>query len=196
MWQEQNNPYGASSSYYPNQQSQDPLQFYAQPHDYYASSRPSLDGQVQGSMGPMPAGFGGNIQSQGPWWTAFGTGGFEGEPPLLEGKHNAIPWVILYFIFLNTELGINFAHIRDKSMAVLNPLSRVDEHIMDDADLAGPVFYCFCFGICLLLVCSRVHVHVFIHLICSAVRKIKLQLHLWCRPRRFGFFIYPLEFNV
>jgi len=22
---------------------------------------------------------------QGAWWTAFGTGGFEGEPPLLEG---------------------------------------------------------------------------------------------------------------
>ena len=31
--------------------------------------------------------FSGNIQPQqgGPWWTAFGTGGFEGEPPLLEG---------------------------------------------------------------------------------------------------------------
>jgi len=25
---------------------------------------------------------------------------------------------------------------------------------MDDADLAGPAFFCFCFGICLLLVCS------------------------------------------
>jgi len=37
-------------------------------------------------------------------------------------------------------------------MTVLNPLRRVEEHIMDDADLAGPVFYCFCFGICLLLV--------------------------------------------
>ena len=37
-------------------------------------------------------------------------------------------------------------------MTVLNPLSHVDELIMDDADLAGPAFYCFCFGICLLLV--------------------------------------------
>jgi hypothetical protein len=80
--------------------------------------------------------FSGNIQAQqggGPWWTAFGTGGFEGEPPLLE------------------ELGINFSHIQAKSMTVLNPLSHVDEHIMDDADLAGPAFYCFCFGTCLLL---------------------------------------------
>ncbi|KIM40073.1 hypothetical protein M413DRAFT_56248, partial [Hebeloma cylindrosporum] len=63
---------------------------------------------------------------------AFGTGGIEGEPPLLE------------------ELGINFQHIRDKSLTVLNPLRRVDEHIMDDADLAGPIFFCFCFGISLL----------------------------------------------
>jgi len=39
-------------------------------------------------------------------------------------------------------------------MTVLNPLSDVDEHIMDDADLAGPAFYCFCFGLCLLLVCN------------------------------------------
>lgn len=41
-------------------------------------------------MGPGLGGatFSGNIQPQlgrGPWWTAFGTGGFEGEPPLLEG---------------------------------------------------------------------------------------------------------------
>jgi hypothetical protein len=39
-----------------------------------------------GQGGAVPA-FGGNIQQQpGGWWTAFGTGGFEGEPPLLEGK--------------------------------------------------------------------------------------------------------------
>jgi hypothetical protein len=40
----------------------------------------------QGSIGhDRSAGFGGNIQTTGGWWTAFGTGGFEGEPPLLEG---------------------------------------------------------------------------------------------------------------
>jgi len=83
--------------------------------------------------GASNAGFGGNIQaSPGSWWSAFGTGGFEGEPPLLE------------------ELGINFSHIRAKSLAVLNPLKRVDEHIMDDADLAGPILFYFCFGTFLL----------------------------------------------
>jgi len=51
-----------------------------------------------------------------------------------------------------TELGINFGHIRDKSLTVLNPLQPVDERIMDDADLAGPIIFVFCFGTCLLLV--------------------------------------------
>lgn len=93
MWQQQehNNPYAdSSSSYYPVQQ-QEPLQFYAQPQDYYASSRTSLDGQVHGAMAQQ-AGFVGSIQSQGGWWTAFGTGGFEGEPPLLEGE-----WKFLFY---------------------------------------------------------------------------------------------------
>lgn len=35
---------------------------------------------------------------------------------------------------------------------MLNPLGRVDEHIMDDADLAGPLIFCFCFATCLLFV--------------------------------------------
>ena len=91
MWQQQqdSNPYAGPSSYYPPQQ-QEPLQFYAQSQDYY-TARSSLDGHVQGSMlSQQPAGFGGNIQSQGGWWTAFGTGGMEGEPPLLEGEFSTI----------------------------------------------------------------------------------------------------------
>jgi len=132
MWQQQQDPYAGPSSYYPAQQ-QEPLQFYAQSQDYYPTARSSLDGHVQGSMSSQQsAAFGGNIQPQGGWWTAFGTGGIEGEPPLLE------------------ELGINFHHIRAKTLTVLNPLRRVDEHIMDDADLAGPIFFIFCFGISLL----------------------------------------------
>ncbi|PPQ63981.1 hypothetical protein CVT24_009410 [Panaeolus cyanescens] len=134
MWQQdQSHPYTTTSSSAYYAQHAEPLQFYSQSQDYYAAPRTSLDDQVQGSMAPQTAGFGGSIQSPGGWWTAFGTGGFEGEPPLLE------------------ELGINFQHIRDKSLTVLNPLRRVDEHIMDDADLAGPIFFIFCFGISLLL---------------------------------------------
>jgi hypothetical protein len=51
-----------------------------------------------------------------------------------------------------TELGINFSHIGAKSMTVLNPFRRVNEHIMDDADLAGPLIFCFCFATFLLFV--------------------------------------------
>ena len=36
-------------------------------------------------MQPGASGYTGSIQPAGGWWTAFGTGGFEGEPPLLEG---------------------------------------------------------------------------------------------------------------
>lgn len=36
----------------------------------------SVDGSIS---------YGGSIQSAGGWLSAFGTGGFEGEPPLLEG---------------------------------------------------------------------------------------------------------------
>ncbi|EAU91799.1 Yip1 domain family protein [Coprinopsis cinerea okayama7 len=138
MWQE-NNPYGASSSQaqpaYYQAPAQEPLQFYSgglDPNSYaYPGSRPSLDEATQGSISQSP-GFGGNIQSGGGWWTAFGTGGFEGEPPLLQ------------------ELGINFSHIRAKSLTVLNPLQTIDNRIMDDADLAGPIIFFFCFGISLL----------------------------------------------
>ena len=39
---------------------------------------------------------------------------------------------------------------------MLNPLARVNEHIMDDADLAGPFVFCFAFAFVLLLVSDRV----------------------------------------
>ncbi|KAF8664365.1 hypothetical protein AX16_000737 [Volvariella volvacea WC 439] len=144
MWQDPNPHYPQHPSqnpYYPhNIAPQDtPLQFYnpgVDSNGFYPGSRPSLDGQgvPQGAISQqgISSGYGGNIQSGG-WWTAFGTGGFEGEPPLLE------------------ELGINFSHIRAKSLTVLNPLQRVDERIMDDADLAGPIMFLLCFGMCLLL---------------------------------------------
>ncbi|KAJ9101949.1 hypothetical protein QFC19_005031 [Naganishia cerealis] len=79
--------------------------------------------------------------SEGKWWEAFGTGGFENEPGLME------------------EIGVNPSHILAKSLTVLNPLRRVDEHIMDDADLAGPLVFCFGFALVLLFVCLlKLHV--------------------------------------
>jgi protein YIPF5/7 len=96
MWQDNSNSYQPSSSqnsYYGSQPQQGtPLQFYspgpaASDPNFYPGSRPSLDGNAgapQGSIAQANGpGYGGSIP--GPWWTAFGTGGFEGEPPLLEG---------------------------------------------------------------------------------------------------------------
>ncbi|ORZ22020.1 Yip1-domain-containing protein [Absidia repens] len=77
-------------------------------------------------------------QSGGGFWSAFGTGGFEDEPPLLE------------------EIGINLQHIQAKSLTVLNPFKKVSETIMDDADLAGPLLFIFLFGIFLML-SGKVH---------------------------------------
>ena len=57
-------------------------------HNYYSIfTTLSLEGHVgaQGSIQQGGGAYTGNIQPAGGWWTAFGTGGFEGEPPLLEG---------------------------------------------------------------------------------------------------------------
>ncbi|CAI5747530.1 unnamed protein product [Peronospora destructor] len=63
---------------------------------------------------------------------------FANEPPLLE------------------ELGIHFEHIWAKTVSVLLPTKQINEHILDDADLAGPLVFCFLFGMCLLLA-AKVH---------------------------------------
>jgi len=138
----------SQNAYYPQP---DNLQFYQD----YPGSRPSLDGtlatQQHIPQHPAPHTYAGNIQSVGGWWTAFGTGGFEGEPPLLEGTMVCTPSGTSSPI-PHLELGINFSHIRAKSLTVLNPLQGVDARIMDDADMAGPIIFLFCFGTCLLLV--------------------------------------------
>lgn len=33
-----------------------------------------------------------------------------------------------------------------QTLAVLNPLARIDQHLMDDSDLAGPILFFFLFG--------------------------------------------------
>ncbi|GAB5364015.1 hypothetical protein AAMO2058_000933300 [Amorphochlora amoebiformis] len=63
---------------------------------------------------------------------------FSNEPPLLE------------------ELGINFDHIWQKTLAVLVPVKELKQEIMVDADMAGPLFFCLLLGFCLLLT-GKVH---------------------------------------
>ena len=197
MWQD-SATYGAPSSsqnsyYGRGNQPNVPLQFYDQ-SSFYVGSRSSLEGNAaQGSIAtPGTSGFAGSIQPAGGWWTAFGTGGFEGEPPLLEGEsrsshssHRRFPHT-----HISTELGINFSHIRAKSMTVLNPFRRVDERIMDDADLAGPLIFCFCFATFLLFVrvvflpaCLRSVPHTRSPKMC-AVRQATIRVYLWPRVVR------------
>ncbi|ODV87271.1 hypothetical protein CANARDRAFT_5818 [[Candida] arabinofermentans NRRL YB-2248] len=65
---------------------------------------------------------------------AFSATGYPGEPPLLE------------------ELGINFGHIKSKTLAVLSfKSSSISEEIVQDSDLAGPLIFCLLFGTFLLI---------------------------------------------
>jgi hypothetical protein len=98
-----------------------------QPYGHYGDSYSPDAYSRQGSMGHIE-------QSQ----THETPATFGDEPPLLE------------------ELGINFDHIKDKTLQVLNPLKRADGHIMDDTDVAGPLLFCLLFGF-LLLLHGKVH---------------------------------------
>ncbi|XP_077157958.1 protein YIPF7 isoform X2 [Paroedura picta] len=63
---------------------------------------------------------------------------FDEEPPLLE------------------ELGINFDHIWQKTLTVLNPMKPADGSIMNETDLTGPMIFCLALGGTLLLA-GKVH---------------------------------------
>jgi len=63
---------------------------------------------------------------------------YENEPPLLE------------------ELGINFDHIYQKTLAVLNPMKETNQDAVTDSDLAGPLVFCMAFGATLLLA-GKIH---------------------------------------
>ncbi|KAF5019823.1 hypothetical protein F66182_8192 [Fusarium sp. NRRL 66182] len=121
-------------------------------------------GGAQGFGGPAfgAQGVSGRMGEQGGlrtgWVAAFSSEGYDGEPPLLE------------------ELGVNFGHIQAKvnlpglarivisiwvtdqlqTLAVLNPFRRIDSHIMDDSDLAGPLIFFLLFGF-ILLFSGQVH---------------------------------------
>ncbi|KAI9766455.1 MAG: hypothetical protein M1840_006562 [Geoglossum simile] len=146
--QHQQPPYASSSSaqnlqFYPSSYSAVPVSGHSTPSQasYGGYGHAGASAYPVGQFGSAASGFGGagvsgRIGEQGGlrtgWIAAFGTEGYEGEPPLLE------------------ELGVNFGHIKMKTLVVLNPLARIDQHIMDDSDLAGPVLFFLLFGFFLL----------------------------------------------
>ncbi|KAL5044435.1 hypothetical protein BDW71DRAFT_198952 [Aspergillus fruticulosus] len=152
MYYPQQQPYGAQSSaqnlqFYPSSYSSvsghtTPSQ--ASYGGFGAPSNPAAQGYPVGGVGAGYGGFGsptggvsGRMGEQGGlrtgWLAAFGTEGYDGEPPLLE------------------ELGVNFEHIRTKTLTVLNPFARIDQHLMDDSDLYGALLYIVLYGTFLLL---------------------------------------------
>ncbi|TVY28182.1 Protein transport protein [Lachnellula hyalina] len=139
-------PYGASSAqnlqFYPSSYTPNPVSGHATPsqaaYGGYGAPAGSPGYGVPGGGGfnsgfGAPQGVSGRMGEQGGlrtgWLAAFGTEGYDGEPPLLE------------------ELG---------TLAVLNPLARIDQHIMDDSDLAGPILFFLLFGT-FLLFSGKVH---------------------------------------
>ncbi|KAL8996719.1 MAG: hypothetical protein Q9169_003834 [Polycauliona sp. 2 TL-2023] len=126
---------GGQYPYSSNTAAQNP---YGQPQHGYGGGNAG----GAGFMGFGGAGVSGRMGEQGGlrtgWLAAFGTEGYEGEPPLLE------------------ELGVNFGHIKGKTLTVLNPLAPISQHIMDDSDLAGPILFFLLFGT-FLLFSGKVH---------------------------------------
>lgn len=50
------------------------------------------------------------------------------------------------------ELGINFDHIWQKTLTVLNPFKPANGSIMNETDLTGPVLFCIALGVTLMMV--------------------------------------------
>lgn len=108
------------------------------------------------------------------------TDSFEEEPPLLEGNlhrcssimswNNSCFGILLFSIrdskiqrswineqgkitvHVSSELGINFDHIWQKTLTVLNPVKPADGSIMNETDVTGPVIFCIALGATLLMV--------------------------------------------
>lgn len=59
--------------------------------------------------------------------------------------------IISFFRYFSTVLGINFDHIYQKTLAVLNPMKDPGHEAVSDSDLAGPLVFCMAFGATLLL---------------------------------------------
>ena len=84
-------PYGASGNRSPSLTDplpRLPLRHHTMAHDQAwkvsMGNMPSGSGYATGNM--ANGRIGGMMASEGRWWEAFGTGGFEGEPSLMEGE--------------------------------------------------------------------------------------------------------------
>ncbi|KAM0255455.1 hypothetical protein ACHAQJ_005755 [Trichoderma viride] len=125
------NQYGASAS----PSATENLQFYHGSYQATPSQAPPASYGV-----PPPGGYREQSGLRTGWLAAFSAEGYDNEPSLRE------------------ELGVDFAHMQAKTLAVLNPFSPIErlEHVMNDSDLAGPLLFVVLFG-AFLLCSGQVH---------------------------------------
>ncbi|XP_004082469.1 protein YIPF5-like [Oryzias latipes] len=57
---------------------------------------------------------------------------------------------------LLVELGVDFDHMWQKTLTVLNPFMPADGSIMNETDLTGPILFCVALG-CALMMAGKVH---------------------------------------
>ncbi|KAF8382915.1 hypothetical protein PRIPAC_72057 [Pristionchus pacificus] len=110
------------------------------PQQQEAPAAPDYYSQFNNYNAPVSNSYSGNMfipstapAAGGASSATYGDDDIENEPPLLE------------------ELGINFSHIREKTMVVLNPVAATSVDVIADQDLAGPLVFCLMFGAALLL---------------------------------------------
>jgi len=108
-----------------------------QAFDQNAYSANAYDNSYDQSQSYNPNMYNGDMytpdQSKAPPTDMY-SGGFEDEPPLLE------------------ELGINFDHIYQKTVAVMNPWKHTSSEVINEVDLTGPFVFCMALGAAMLMV--------------------------------------------
>lgn len=61
-------------------------------------------------------------------------------------------WTFPELLHFSPELGIDFDHMWQKTLTVLNPLKPADGSIMNETDLTGPILFCIALGVTLMMV--------------------------------------------
>lgn len=79
-------------------------------------------------------------------------------------------------LLIVVELGIDFSHIYNKIWVVLNPRGKIDNVLAQDADLTGPILFCFLIALLLLLV-----VTCFLNLVVERSCAIRLHIRILLR---------------
>ncbi|KAM4709927.1 protein YIPF7 [Discoglossus pictus] len=123
------------SNYYIDDQDQGPyVSGIHRTHDsnIYQTNEPAVPDYIQPGVIKYPLTYSGHLYEH-PSFDNDDTVSSEEEPPLLE------------------ELGVNFDHIWQKTLTVLNPWKPADGSIMNETDLTGPTIFCFALGSTLLL---------------------------------------------